>query len=260
MKYAAELWPVLSDYEKDPDYTLSKLKNIGYDGIEMFGISKFTPSELKALIAKSKLVLSGYQLPWTQFQGNQLKQTILYQKELGNKHIIIDALGGPWESGHKISENTISMWQAHAARINQINDELKENNMDLTYHTHDYDYGELIEGTVPSLEILLKNISPSVNIEIDTGNCIEGGKSPSKYIKSLKGRVPFVHCKPYAKSLQYEVRLGSDKDENNWSEIFNSAQNSGTKWLVVEPESLTLGNIFDVLDDSLKQLKTFTKD
>lgn len=254
MEYAAELFPILSEYNKNPLGTLSKLNDMGYKGIEMFGVSKFSADELKQIINRSGLVLTGYQLPWREMQTQTLASTINYQRTLGNKHVIIDALGGPWESGHKVTENTVAMWEKHAKRINEINRELKGYGMDLTYHTHAYDYGEPIENTVPSLEILLENIDTSVGIEVDTGNCIEGGKSPVVYMNKLKNRVQFVHCKPYSKSLRYDVALGSAKDENKWSDIIKTAEYSGTKWLVVEPESTKLGNILDVMNDSLKTL------
>lgn len=254
MEYAAELFPILSEYNNDSLGTLSKLKDMGYRGIEMFGVSKFSADELKQIIDQSGLVLTGYQLPWREMQASTLISTINYQQRLGNKHLIIDALGGPWESGHKVTENTVEMWKKHAKRINEINKELIDCGMDLTYHTHAYDYGEPIENTVPSLEILLKYIDASVGIEVDTGNCIEGGQSPVVYIDKLKNRVQFVHCKPYSKSLRYDVSLGSIKDENKWSDIIKAAKYSGTNWLVVEPESTKLGNIFDVMNDSLKEL------
>lgn len=254
MEYAAELFPVLTEYNNDPLDTLSKLKSMGYKGIEMFGISKFSADELKRIIDQSGLVLTGYQLPWKEMQESTLASTIIYQQKLGNKHLIIDALGGPWESGHKITENTIAMWEDHAKRINEINKELGDYGMDLTYHTHAYDYGEPIENTIPSLEILLDNIDTSIGIEVDTGNCIEGGQSPAAYIRKLKNRVQFVHCKPYSKSLRYDVPLGSIKDENDWPDIIKAADHSGTNWLVVEPESTKLENILDIMNDSLIEL------
>jgi len=136
MKYAAELFPVLNDYKNNPLETLSKLRKSGFSGIEMFGVSDFCADELKQMIFNSGLELTGYQLPWNQLQGTKLTDTIAYQKKICNKHIIIDALGGPWESGHKVTENTVAMWEKHAEQITQINQELRNNGMDLTYHTH----------------------------------------------------------------------------------------------------------------------------
>lgn len=254
MEYAAELFPVLSEYNNDSLSTLSKLKDMGYSGIEMFGVSKFSAGELKQIIDQSGLVLTGYQLPWREMQTSTLASTINYQQTLGNKHLIIDALGGPWESGHKVTENTVAMWKKHAKRINEINKVLIDCGMDLTYYTHAYDYGEPIENTVPSLEILLKYIDTSVGIEVDTGNCIEGGQSPVAYMNRLKNRIQFVHCKPYSKLLRYDVPLGSIEDENKWPDIIKAAEYNGTNWLIVEPESTKLGNILNVMQDSLKKL------
>lgn len=257
MQVAAELFPILEPFKRNPEQTMLKLKESGFEGIELYGDPILEPEKLKKLITKSGLKITGYQVPWRLMQNGGMEKVIGYQKKLENTHIIIAALGGPWESGHKISENTIATWEKHAERINEMDKLLSENNMDLTYHTHSYDFGDKVEQKETSFEIFKRTVSSSVNFEIDSGNCIEGGLSPQKEIIKIRGRVPFVHCKPYATSKGYEIKFGTSLDENNWPEILDSAKKAETKWMVIEPEAATLGDSMDLMVDGLNCIKKY---
>lgn len=254
MQIAAELYPVLEDFKKAPQETLNQLKAIGYTGIEWYGDPIMEASDIRKLIDESGLTLTGAQVPWRLMQGNGLQKVIAYQKALKNQHVLIAALGGPWESGHKISENTVATWQKHAARINEMDHAFHDVGMTLGYHTHAYDFGELVEGKAVSLDILLNAIDYDVQIEVDTGNCIEGGRVPQHELQRLTGRVPFVHCKPFGKEHQYEVALGSDEDENDWPAIVAAAKDAESQWLVIEPESATLGSPLETMAQCFEAL------
>lgn len=257
MQIAAELYPVLEDFKKDPQGTLSQLKAIGYTGIEWYGDPIMAASDLRKLIDDSGLTLTGAQVPWRLMQGTGLQKVIAYQKALKNQHVLIAALGGPWESGHKVSENTVATWQKHAARINEMNQVFHDAGMTLGYHTHAYDFGELVENQAVSLDILLSTINADVQVEVDTGNCIEGQRDPSAELQRLAGRVPFVHCKPFSFKSRYEVPLASPEDANDWPAIIQAAKAAQTQWLVVEPESTTLGSSMDTMAQCYQALSPF---
>ncbi|GEO46921.1 sugar phosphate isomerase/epimerase family protein [Companilactobacillus kimchii] len=257
MKISAELFPVLELFNSNPQTTLQSLGKIGFTGIELYGNPTIDADKLRFMVEQSGLQITGYQVPWRLMQNGGLKDVIKYQKSLHNKHIIIAALGGPWESGHKVSENTISTWKKHALRINEMCKELSMQGMDLTYHTHSYDFGEKVERKETSFEILKQNVLPMVNFEIDSGNCLEGGLYPQKEILKLSGRSPFVHCKPYSKAKRYEIKFDSSLDENDWSSIIEASRISKTKWLVVEPESQSLGTSLEMMEDGFKCINKY---
>ncbi|MFC6177627.1 sugar phosphate isomerase/epimerase family protein [Companilactobacillus huachuanensis] len=257
MQISAELFPILDYFKLNPQETLFKLKQSGFSGIELYGDPIFPANELKNMIQNSGLKISGYQVPWRLMQNGGLQNVIQYQQELGNQHIIIAALGGPWESGHKVNENTIDTWERHVKRIDEMNQTLRKINLDLTYHTHDYDFGEKVEGLKTSYEILVQEVSSTVNFEIDTGNCLEGGLIPQKEIRRMHDRVPFIHCKPLSKSKGYEIDFDDNQDENNWAEIVEAAKISGTKYLVIEPEATELGDSMDLMIEGFNCLKKY---
>lgn len=106
LKLSAGLFPVYPEFQKAPDETLKKIALMGYEGIELYG-NFFHPAEkIQELCQKYKLEVSGAQTSWRYLNQAHLQEVMDYHHIIGNKNIIISALGGPWESGHKKTENT----------------------------------------------------------------------------------------------------------------------------------------------------------
>ncbi|MDB1750204.1 sugar phosphate isomerase/epimerase [Enterococcus avium] len=237
LKLSAGLFPVYPEFQKAPDEKLKKIALMGYEGIELYG-NFFHPAEkIQELCQKYKLEVSGAQTSWRYLNQAHLQEVMDYHHILGNKNIIISALGGPWESGHKKTENTRSIWQAHIEKMNQLQEALSRNGFTLSYHTHDYDFNEKIEGQQTSFELIRENTNSLVGIEVDTGSSIKGNQCPQKLIAELGARARLVHAKPVKRDGSFDVNLGDSEDVNGWCKINLSCKQAGTQWLVVEPEN-----------------------
>lgn len=237
LKLSAGLFPVYPEFQKAPDETLKKIALMGYEGIELYG-NFFHPAEkIQELCQKYKLEVSGAQTSWRYLNQAHLQEVMDYQHILGNKNIIISALGGPWESGHKKTENTLATWLAHTEKIDKLQEVLSRNGFTLSYHTHDYDFNEKIEGQQTSFELIRENTNPLFGIEVDTGSSIKGNQCPQKLITELGARARLIHAKPVKKDGSFDVNLGDSEDVNDWHKIILSCKQAGTQWLVVEPEN-----------------------
>lgn len=237
IKFSAALFPVFDDFQKNPRKTLKILSEMGFKGVELYGDFIHPAPLLREICQDYQLTITGAQVSWRHLNSQHLAGVMNYYQALGNPHLIIAALGGPWESGHKVTENTIATWLSHAERINQLAQSLTEKGFTLDYHTHDYDFGDKIEGKQSSFELLCEQTNPQVGIEIDTGSCIKGGKIPQHLIAELGERARFVHCKPVTEKGSFETNIGASDDANDWTEIISASQKSAVEWLVVEPEN-----------------------
>jgi sugar phosphate isomerase/epimerase len=232
------MFPAFNDFQKDADMTLRQLSLLGFEEIELYGDFVHPAQKIWEICRRNGLTISGAQISWHYLQSEKsLEKVMAYHQAVGNKHLIISALGGPWEAGHKCSENTIETWLAHVQRINEIQKVLEQNCFTLDYHTHDYDFGDKIEGKQSSYELLLENTNSQVGIEIDTGSCIKGGSKPEALISKLGKRARFVHCKPVTKEGSFEINIGADNDANAWQHIIEASRQAGVARLVVEPEN-----------------------
>lgn len=257
MKIAAEIYSVIFDFNKAPSKTLAKLKEYGYDGVELYGDPKLSAKKVNQAISNSNLKLISYQLPWRLMQGNNLNRNIEYLKSIHCKNVVIPALGGPWEAGHKVSENTVDMWEKHAKRINDILKIFNKNGISLSYHTHDYDFNEKVENKKPSLQILLENMDRNVGIELDTGNCVQAFKKPEEEILKLKERVSLIHIKPFSKKRINSLHFGDPDDMNNWYKIIDAAKKAGVKWLIIENEFSEYKDQLLLMKDSIRRIKSY---
>jgi len=237
IKLSTGVFPVLDDFRKNPEKTLKRLASVGYEGIELYGNFIHSPKVIREICQQYQLDISGAQTSWRYLNHAHLQEVMDYNYELGNKNIIISALGGPWESGHKKTENTISTWLSHAEKMNELQEVVSQNGFTLSYHTHDYDFGEKIEGKQTSFELIFQNTNQLVGIEVDTGSSIKGKQCPQKLIKALGKRAHLVHCKPIREDDSFDVNLGEPNDVNDWKEILTACLQAGTQWLVVEPEN-----------------------
>lgn len=257
IRLSAGMYPVREAFAAAPEATLAQLRQFGYQGVELYGLPSLPPETVARLCRENQLVISGCQVSWRYLQGESLEQVIQTLQAMSVTNLIITALGGPWESGHRQMDNTIVTWQKHAARMNELAERLAEVDMTITYHTHDYDFGELIEGKITSFELLKQETSQQVGIEVDTGSCLKGGKLPEAEILSLDSRARLIHCKPYSTESDFEVALGSQHDTNHWLEIYAAAKAVSTEWLVIEPEAESLGDTMSLMKYSLASLKLF---
>ncbi|MFD1440045.1 sugar phosphate isomerase/epimerase family protein [Lacticaseibacillus hegangensis] len=246
MQVATEIYSIYDLYQHDPEKAMAWLNTIGCHYVELYGDPILDVDELKNLLNRYQIRLVSWQVEWKYLQPQNINYTLAYHSALGTPQIFIPALGGPWQVGHTIAENTADTWKAHASRITTLIPQFRRRGIKFGYHTHDYDFGEKLDNNQTSLEILINHTPPDFQFELDTGNAIEGGKLPQDLLVQLKGRVDICHVKPFSKQYRYDVRIGDSTDASDWPSIIDAAELAGTKFLVCETEAQKLGPTTDV--------------
>ncbi|MFF2091243.1 sugar phosphate isomerase/epimerase family protein [Paenibacillus sp. NPDC058174] len=241
---ALGLYSVYKEFQRDLESTLRRVKAIGYDGVEFYGPFSYEPEKIKALLEEIGLVNCGWHTEWKLLQADTIEATLDYHARAGTTRIIIPALGGPWEIGHKQSEDCAEVWVQYAARINELAKLTEERNFRIGYHTHAHEFDTHF-GELTPWSILSEHTDSGVILELDTGNCIEAEADPAQVIGDHPGRVELVHCKPFSHKLGHETFIGSAADDNDWPSILEACIRSGTEWLIVEHESETEYPQFD---------------
>ncbi|WP_225048250.1 sugar phosphate isomerase/epimerase family protein [Lacticaseibacillus kribbianus] len=257
MTISMGMYSVWDTYQKDPAHTLHRLSAAGVRQVEMYGDPLMPAADLRRLLAHEQLTLTGWHVEWRLLQPDVLAATIAYHQACGNADLIIPALGGPWEVGHRQSENTPAVWSRHAARIREIQAAVEGVGMHLGYHTHTYDFGERLADGRTSLEILLAETDPNFAIEVDTGGAIEAGTDPVAWLNRVGRRARYVHCKPYGAEAGLNTVLAGPDDANDWPAILAAAAQEETRSLVYETEQTTRGDQVAVALADLTRLAKF---
>ena len=119
------------------------------------------------------------------------------------------------------------------------------------YHNHDQEFkrheGRLI------LERLAEAIpAQDMGFTLDTFWIQAGGGDPAQWIGKLAGRVPVIHLKDYA----YGRKMAVVGEGNiNFDRVFAKAEESGTKFLLVEQDDCNGEDPIECLRRSYEYLK-----
>lgn len=254
MKLGIGIFTVYKNFLADLPDTLKRLAEIGYEGVELYGNASWPPELVRQNLECNGLTLCGWHTEWRLLQPDTIRKTIAYHKAVGNHRLIIPAMGGPWNIAHSQEEDSEQVWHQHAVWMNQVIKLLSEESLQLGYHTHAHEFSTRYPSGKTPWNILTEEC-PELLLELDTGNCIEGGGIPQKALEESGTRSVLIHCKPYSHQKGFEVPILDSEDENNWDAILEAADRGHTKWLLLEEEASGLGDAFTLTKQSFQRMK-----
>jgi sugar phosphate isomerase/epimerase len=218
-----QLYSVREQCQKDLPGTLAAVKKIGYPAVEFAGYYDRSAKDLRKLLDDNGLVACGTHTPYESVQGDKLKETVEFNRTIGNKFLIV-----PWMNEAKSKQE----WLDRAKLFNEIADKVKPDGMWVGYHAHQHDFKE-IEG-VAAWDLFFGNTKAEVIMQLDTSNCCEGGADPVAVLKKYPGRARSIHIKAFGGGP--DAVIGEDKVD--WKAVFAFCESKGkTQWYVLEHES-----------------------
>lgn len=155
----------------------------------------------------------------------------------------------------------LEAWRGFIDEYNDVAAALEQRGIRVGYHNHYQEWIHL-EGGVRPIELLLKDLHPSVWIELDTYWVAHAGAEPTTWLRRVQAsgseawpRLPCVHFKDMrmdGEGNRIMCEVGSGNLE--WPAIFEACRDAGTRWHIVERDHGDL-DPFDSLKVSLEQLK-----
>ena len=255
IKYGVQLFSVREPLQEDLEGTFAELAKMGYEGVEFFGDAPDSAENLKELLEKYDLECCGWHYWGDPLElikdESKLKETVDLYQTLGNENLIVSSVPEEYRG-------STEGWLNIAENFNEIMESLKQYDIKLGYHNHDFEFVNL-EGKTP-WEILFDNTDNDIIMQLDTGNAYKGGGEVLEMLKKYSHRAQSVHLKPFSKSLEEKKGAGFKtmigEDETPWQEIFTICHNSGdTEWYIIEYET----DVYEPLVGVEKCLKN-TKD
>jgi sugar phosphate isomerase/epimerase len=222
-----QVYSVRDDAAKDLPGTLRALAKMGYEGVEYAGYYQRTAKELRALQDDFGLKCCGTHTGMETLKGDELKRTMDFNEELGNRFLIV-----PWLPPERRA--TLQAWIDTAREFNELAERVKARGFRVGYHNHHEEFRP-IEGETSAWEMFYRHTTPDVVMQFDTGNARHGNADPVPYLRRHRGRSVTIHLKPFS-STNPAAPIGSD--ELPWAEIFDACEHGGgTEWYIVEHES-----------------------
>lgn len=247
MKIAAQLY-TLREHLKTPediDKTLTKVKEIGYDAVQVSGMGPIDPQDLKTIADREDLTICATHIGFDRLK-NEL-QTVINEHKLWECKYV--GLGAMPEEYRKDKEGIMDFIE----EISIIAKDIKENGLQFIYHNHNFEFLKL--GNKTGMDFLLENTDPETfDFEIDTYWVQAGGGDPAQWIANVAGRMEVVHFKDMAVKSWEPIMAEVGEGNLNWERIIQTCKDIGVQWVCVE-QDVCQRDPFESLAISLKNLK-----
>ncbi|MGC9086151.1 MAG: sugar phosphate isomerase/epimerase family protein [Thermoproteota archaeon] len=207
--------------------TLEKVKEIGYEAIQISGIGSIEPEKLKGIIEKLDLKVCASHISLDRLK-NDFRNVVNEQKLYGCKHVAVPSLPKEYTKNYE-------GYKKAARELSEIGKKLADEGITLSYHNHYFEF-EKFEGKV-ALDILFEESEEKyLKAEIDTYWVQFGGGDPAQWIRKLRGRVPLVHLKDMGIREGKQVFMEVGEGNLNWEEIIHACKEAGVEWYIVEQD------------------------
>lgn len=222
------LYTVRDEMMKDPEGTLDRVAEIGYNFLEAAGYAdrKFhgqTPSEFRKMIeSRGMQLLSSHNSLNTQ----NLEEVVDAAAEAGLQYLVIPSL--PYNQ-----LSSLDGLKKATDFMNMAGDKCREFGMKLGFHNHWSEF-EPVEGELPYDFFLNNTDADLVVFEMDLAWITRSGNNPVKYFKKYPGRFELLHVKDLSESME-DATLGEGTIDFN--PIFAEVQTAGMKYFFVEQDN-----------------------
>lgn len=225
---ALELYSLRDIAGKDVPGTLEAVAKMGYEGVEWVGWDNYygrKAADLRKILDQTGLKSCGSHLNLAAITGDALKRTIEFNTVLGNQFLIISSL--PREN-----MSSVAALMATAKLLTDLGKRVEEAGMRVGYHCHSLDF-KAVADRIP-WEVIFTNAGPQVVMQLDVGNCLEGGGDPVALLKKFPHRAATVHLKEHGGPQGAVIGEG----DVPWQRVFSACETTaGTEWYIVEQES-----------------------
>ncbi len=244
-----QLYAVRKDFSKDVAGTIKNMAELGYQGVEFYGyggtekvFQDWSAEKLRKVLDDNKISCCGMHINLSALSKENIETTIKNNKILGNHYLNVAAAGNMMESPETIKK--------FAGILNESAKLLREHRMRVGYHCHGFDFKK-VDG-VSAWDMLYGQVDKGVMMQLDTGNCAEGGGDPVAVLKKFPRRATTLHVK--------EFKEGPLKADNAvWKEIITACKElHRTRWYIIEQGESTGGGL-DIPRVSLEEMKKLLK-
>ena len=225
-----QLYSVREDCANDLPGTLKAVADMGYEGVEFAGYHNRSADELRQMCDELKLTVVGTHLGIGTLLGDQLAETVIFNRTLGHRYLIVPGLAEEYRA-------TAAAWRQTAATFNDIAAKAAALDAQIGYHNHRLEFEDL-DGEIP-WDIFCGGTPQNVITQLDVGHCMRGGGDPVASLHKYAGRAQLVHVKEYDPADETTV-VGEGIVP--WEKVFEACETvGGTQWYVVEHERYAAG-------------------
>lgn len=198
LQIGIQLHSVREDFEENPERTLKRVAEIGYQGVELVYSALTREAEFYAdAIDAAGLKCYSVMMDWKDLQPDKLEKALAYCKKLPCDCAVLGSLhlaplaGDPTYAGFLLDFVRDAAAQIRTAGFRT------------GFHNHDKDHWNRVPDGRTFFEYLFDSISEEFMLMIDTGNAQGGGADPIDLVKRYPHRTQIAHFKGYSAEMTY---------------------------------------------------------
>jgi sugar phosphate isomerase/epimerase len=219
---------------KDVPGTLAAVAEMGYEAVEFAGYYNKSAEDLRKILDQNNLKCCGTHTGIETLSDEKLAATIEFNKILGNSFLIVPSLPHKYFASAQATKDTAKLLTDLAAKV-------KPEHMHVGYHSHAQDFHK-IDGQ-STWDLLFETAGPDVVMQLDTGNCLDGGGDPLAELKKFPGRALTIHVKEHGGKRGAPIGEGSVK----WKDIFAVCESiGGIQCYILEQETYNTSSLESV--------------
>ena len=222
---ALQLWTVRELIAADLPGTLQAVAAAGYRSVELAALPDIAPAALARMLADAGLeaMASHEGIERLRDDASAVADRLA---AVGCPRLIV-----PWLPEEERQDR--AGVQRFAADLGEFAERLATQGIRLGYHNHDFEFAPLAGTTV--WDILLAELPPEVELELDVYWAAEGGRDPVAEIRTLGDRIRLVHMKDRAAGTEpHDAPAG--EGTLPMPAIIEAGRAAGVEWYVVEQD------------------------
>lgn len=248
-KFAAQLYTLRNELQKDFPGVLRDLKKMGWSAVQIDGLQGYSAEEISSALKETQLKVAGMHIGVDRMT-NDLDAVLEEAHLFGTKDFFC----------HYLEQE-----MQNIAGYRQVKEELLDVARKLTpfgyrvgYHNHDFEFNTMVEGKV-ALEYLLEpEGNQFIYPEIDTYWVKKAGYDPLTFIKKYANRMPILHLKDMTNDEKKDfAAIGTGSID--FKPILKWGEQNGVEWYAVEQDYCPNDDPMASLELSLKNLMDMAK-
>jgi sugar phosphate isomerase/epimerase len=214
-----QLFTVREECERDLESTLRTVRELGYDGVELFSLHGRAAGDLRALLDECGLAVAGRHVGL----GADASAVADEMRTLGCDRVALAWIEPP---------SSIAARDDAAARIVELGARMTARGLRFGFHNHWAELRRFEDGAS-----LLELLPEPIWLELDLGWAWYGGESPLRLLEWARGRTPLVHLKDL-RSRETHEHVPVGEGGVGYDVVVPRAVELGVEWLIVEQDEL----------------------
>jgi sugar phosphate isomerase/epimerase len=242
-----ELYSVRNALKADLQGTVRAVAALGYQCVEFyspyFDWTETQTKDMRKLLDDLGIRCYSTHNDSTFFAPDKLSRARDMNLVLGCKYMV---MASSQEGG------TVDGWKSVAEILDRAAETLAPSGLKTGYHNHQAEFRR--ESFGRPIEVIAKNTTPGVMLQLDVGTCLEAGSDPVAWIRSNPGRIRSLHLKEWSPEPGKGYSVLFSEGVAPWKEIFAAAESvGGVEYYLIEQE----GSRFSELETAQRCLASY---